>query len=54
MDAQLRAHRVGAVTLATPFSFAANKLWAFADSTCLVGPRSAPLPVSARERRPWG
>jgi putative flippase GtrA len=46
--------QAAAILLVTPFSFTANKLWAFADSTRLVGPRSAPLPVSARERRPWG
>jgi dolichol-phosphate mannosyltransferase len=37
-----------AILLATPFSFAANKLWAFADS----GPTGELHPVAVRARRP--
>lgn len=36
-----------AIALATPFSFAANKLWAFAESPSEVG--LAPVPVKARQ-----
>lgn len=35
-----------AIVLATPFSFAANKLWAFADRGSAPG--AQPVPVSAR------
>jgi dolichol-phosphate mannosyltransferase len=37
-----------AIVLATPFSFAANKLWAFADAAGAVEAR--PLPATARRR----
>lgn len=40
-----------AIALATPFSFVANKLWAFADSRSGVGDaRAAALPARARSR----
>jgi hypothetical protein len=32
-----------AIVLATPFSFAANKLWAFADATQFGEPQPVPL-----------
>jgi putative flippase GtrA len=37
-----------AIVLATPFSFAANKLWAFAETHQAVEPR--PVPAMARRR----
>jgi putative flippase GtrA len=37
-----------AIVLATPFSFAANKLWAFADTTDAGEAR--PMPATARRR----
>jgi putative flippase GtrA len=37
-----------AIVLATPFSFAANKLWAFADAE--HPPESRPVPVTVRSR----
>ena len=36
-----------AIVLATPFSFAANKLWAFAESP--AGRELAPIAVKARQ-----
>ncbi len=39
-----------AIALATPFSFAANKLWAFAD--CPPAVELQPVPVTARRRDP--
>jgi dolichol-phosphate mannosyltransferase len=37
-----------AIVLATPFSFAANKLWAFADAR--NAPEPTPLPLTLRSR----
>ena len=37
-----------AIVLATPFSFAANKLWAFAESPAVGEP--SPIPALARRR----
>lgn len=39
-----------AIVLATPFSFAANKLWAFAEGP--VAGELQPVPVAARRRDP--
>jgi putative flippase GtrA len=41
-----------AIVLATPFSFAANKLWAFAESGRMSEPQPVPVPVPvpARDR----
>ena len=46
-------HLVGqavAIILATPFSFAANKLWAFAETEPPSEPQPVPLPVGRRSR----
>jgi dolichol-phosphate mannosyltransferase len=39
-----------AIVLATPFSFAANKLWAFAESGRSAELQPVPVPVPARDR----
>lgn len=39
-----------AILLATPFSFAANKLWAFADSGLSGDPALVPLRATQRDR----
>jgi dolichol-phosphate mannosyltransferase len=39
-----------AIALATPFSFAANKLWAFAEPA--PSPTGEPVPVRVESRRP--
>jgi putative flippase GtrA len=46
---QLAAQAV-AILLATPFSFAANKLWAFAESAPVGAHRPVPLPLRAPDR----
>lgn len=38
-----------AIVLATPFSFAANKLWAFADARPFTDPEPAPITVSRHD-----
>lgn len=46
-------HLVGqavAIVLVTPFSFAANKLWAFAESGRIAEPPPVPVPVTALAR----
>ena len=40
-----------AIALATPFSFAANKLWAFAEPTRLGRPQPVAQPATTRESR---
>ena len=37
------AGQAAAIVLATPFSFAANKLWAFAEATQFGEPQPVPL-----------
>ncbi len=44
------AGQAAAIVLATPFSFAANKLWAFAGSPRVVEPEPVPLPATQRSR----
>jgi putative flippase GtrA len=39
-----------AIVLATPFSFAANKLWAFAESGRVAEPQPVPVTPPARHR----
>jgi dolichol-phosphate mannosyltransferase len=39
-----------AIVLATPFSFAANKLWAFADAGRAAEPQPVPVTGPARDR----
>ena len=39
-----------AILLVTPFSFTANKLWAFAESGRGAAPESVPATVQARDR----
>ena len=39
-----------AIVLATPFSFAANKLWAFAESGSYAEPQPVPVTAPARDR----
>jgi putative flippase GtrA len=39
-----------AIVLATPFSFAANKLWAFAEDTRVSDPEAVPAVVRHREQ----
>ena len=39
-----------AIVLATPFSFAANKLWAFAEDARVSGSEAVPAVVRARDR----
>jgi dolichol-phosphate mannosyltransferase len=39
-----------AILLVTPFSFTANKLWAFAESGCAAEPEPMPATVQARDR----
>jgi putative flippase GtrA len=46
---QLAAQAV-AIVLATPFSFAANKLWAFAEGSPVGEPQPVPARASRRER----
>ena len=44
------AGQAAAVVLVTPFSFTANKLWAFADSERSGETRRVPVPAARRDR----